>query len=255
MYLFGGVIMTGQHMLKASLFLVAGLLPFASDPPPVQADSTGPSAYNYRQEPGIPVEVSGTIKRIKEVAVHDTGMVKTGIENTIVLVQPDRGPEWHERWTGYGRYVDLGMNQEFRNLTPKDHLLIRGITTRINTLPVILAETVQINDGKTIEVSRDPAFKYGWMWGRPLRADDEYSFENINIGFAGPGRDWYFDSYEFVGYPFSELPPGASAPWARSNEASWRKLQEERRGDRINPSNGREAKQDSRDNVDRTDQR
>ena len=247
--------MTGRHMLKAGLVLVAGLVPFVSDPPLVQADAVGPSAYNYRQEPAIPVQVSGSIKQIKEVAVHDSGMRKTDIENTVVLVQPDRGAEWHQRWTGYGRYVDLGANQEFRNLTPKDHLLIRGVTTRINNLPVILAETVQINDGKTIEVSRDPAFKYGWMWGRPLRADDESSFENVNIGFAGPGRDWYFDAYEFVGYPFSELPQGASAPWAHGNEAAWRKLQEERRADRIDPSTGRQAKQDSRDNENRTDQR
>ena len=247
--------MTSQHILKASLLLVAGLLPFVSDPPPVEADAASPSAYQYRQEPGIPVEVSGSIKEIKEVAVHDTGMVKTGIENTVVLVQPDRGAEWHRKWTGYGRYVDLGTNPEFRNLTPKDHLLIRGVTTRINKLPVILAEEVQINDGKTIEVSRDPAFNYGWIWGRPIRQDDEYSYENVNIGFAGAGRDWYFDAYEFVGYPFSELPQGASAPWARSNQATWQKLQEERRGDRVNPSNGRHAKQDSRDNEDRTDQR
>ncbi len=236
--------MTSQHMLRASLVLVAGLLPFGFDPPPVQADAAGPSAYQYRQEAGIPVEVSGSIKHIKEVAVHDTGMVKTEIENTVVLVQPDRGAEWHQRWTGYGRYVDLGTNPEFRNLTSKDHLLIRGVTTRINHLPVILADEVQINDGKTIKVSRDPAFKYGWMWGRPIRQDDEYSYENVNIGFAGPGRDWYFDAYEFVGYPFSELPQGASAPWVRSNQAAWQKLQEERRGDRINPSNGRHAKQD-----------
>lgn len=247
--------MTSQHILKASLVLVAGLLPFISDPPSVQADAAGPSAYQYRQESGIPVELFGSIKQIKEVPVHDTGMVKTGIENTVVLVQPDRTAEWHRKWTGYGRYVDLGSNPEFRNLTPKDHLLIRGMTTRINKLPVILADTVQINDGKTIKVSRDPAFKYGWIWGRPIRQDVEYSYENVNIGFAGPGRDWYFDAYEFVGYPFSELPQGASAPWVPSNEAAWQKLQEERRADRIDPSNGRHAKQDSRDNEDRTDQR
>lgn len=245
--------MTSQHMLKASLVLVGGLLLFVGDPSPVQADATGPSAYNYREELGIPVQVSGSIKQIKEVAVHDTGLRKTGIENTVVLVQPDRGAEWHQKWTGYGRFVDLGTNQEFRNLTSKDHLLIHGKTVRINKLPVILADTVQINDGKTIEVSRDPAFKYGWMWGRPLRADDESSFENVNIGFAGPGRDWYFDAYEFVGYPFSELPSGASAPWAASNEATWRKLQEERRADRVDPS-GQHAKQDSRDDENRTGQ-
>ncbi len=240
--------MTSQYILKASLVLVAGLLLFGFDPPPVQADAGGPSAYDYRQKSGIPVEVSGSIKHIKEVAVHDTGMVKTGIENTVVLVQPDRGLEWHRKSTGYGSYVDLGSNPEFRYLTSKDHLLIRGVTTRINKLPVILADEVQINDGKTIRVSRDPAFKYGWMWGRPLRQDDVYSYENVNIGFAGPGRDWYFDAYEFVGYPFSELPQGASAPWAKSNEASWQKLQEERRADRIEPSNERHAKQGSRDN-------
>ena len=233
--------MTRQHILKVGLVLVTGLLPFVSDSLPAQAGSTGPSAYEYRQKPGIPVELSGSIKQIKEVVVHDTGMVKTEIENTVVLVQPDRGAEWHQRWTGYARYVDLGTNKEFHNLTPKDHLLIRGVTTRINKLPVILADTVQINDGKIIEVSRDPAFKYGWMWGRPLRQDDSY--ENVDIGFAGPGLDWYFDSYEFVGYPFDELPQGASAPWAKSNEASWKKLQEERRADQVDPSNGRHAKQ------------
>lgn len=237
--------MTRQHMLKASLVLVAGLLPFVSDPPPIQADASGPSAYDYRQKPGIPVQVSGSITQIKEVAVHDTGMRETGIENTVVLVQPDRGEEWNKKWTGYGRYVDLGTNQEFRNLTPKDHLLIQGVTIRINELPVILADTVQINDGKSIEVSRDPAFKYGWMWGRPMRNDYDYSYEGINIGFAGAGRDWYFDAYEFVGYPFSELPQGTSAPWARSNDSTWQKLQEKRRGDRIDPSNGRHTKQDS----------
>ncbi len=239
--------MTRQEMLKVNLVIIVGLLPFVSDPPSVQAEAAGPSAYNYRQEQGIPVEVSGSIKQIKEVAVHDTGLVTTGIENTVVLLQPDRGAEWHQRWTGYGRYVDLGTNQEFRNLTTKDHLLIKGMTTRINKLPVILADTVQINEGKTIEVSRDPAFKYGWIWGRPLRSDDEASFENVDIGFAGPGRDWYFDAYEFVGYPFSELPQGASAPWARSNAAAWQKLQEERRADRIEPSTG-QVKRDSREN-------
>ena len=247
--------MTNQQMLRASLVLVAGFLPFVADPPLVRADAAGPSAYNYRQESGIPVELSGSITQIKEVPVHDTGMVKTGIENTVVLVQPDRGAEWHRKWTGYGRYVDLGSNQEFRNLTPKDHLLIQGMTTQINNLPVILADTVQINDGKTVKVSRDPAFKYGWIWGRPIRQNDEYSFENVNIGFAGPGRDWYFNAYEFVGYPFSELPLGASAPWAKSNEAAWQKLQDERRSERIELSNGRHAKQDSQVSADRTDQR
>ena len=247
--------MTSQRMLNAGLLLVAGLLPFVVDPPPVQADPAGPSAYDYRQKSGIPVQVSGSIKQIKEVAVHDSGMQKTGIENTVVLVQPDRGPGWHQKWTGYGRYVDLGTNPEFRNLTPKDHLLIQGMTTRINQLPVILADTVQINDGKAIEVSRDPAFKYGWMWGRPIRQDDDESDENINIGFAGPGRDWYFDAYEFVGYPFSELPRGTSAPWVKSNEAAWREHHKERRGDRIDLSNDRPAKQDSRDNEDPTGQR
>jgi hypothetical protein len=81
--------MTSQHMLKASLVLVGSLLLFVGDPSPVRADATGPSAYNYREEPGIPVQVSGSIKQIKEVAVHDTGLRKTGIENTVVLVQPD----------------------------------------------------------------------------------------------------------------------------------------------------------------------
>jgi hypothetical protein len=247
--------MTRQHVLHVSLVLVAGLLPFVVDPPLVQADAAGPSAYDYRQKTGVSVRVSGSIKQIKEVPVHDSGMVKTGIENTVVLVQPDRGAEWHKKWTGYGRYVDLGTNPEFRNLTPQDQLLIEGRTTRINKLPVILADTVQINDGKAIEVLRDPAFEYGWIWGRPMRQDDEYSWENANIGFAGPGRDWYYNSYEFVGYPFSELSQGAAAPWVKSNEAAWRKIQEERRGDRIDLSNGRHTKQDSQDNADRTDQR
>ena len=64
-----------------------------------------------------------------------------------------------------------------------------------------------------------------------MRQDDEYSWENVNIGFAGPGRDWYYNAYEFVGYPFSELGQGESAPWAKSNAATWRKLQEERQRD------------------------
>src|SRR4026207_1185675 len=70
--LYGGAIMTSQHLLKASLLLVAGLLPFVGVPSLVRADATGPSAYDYREEPGIPVQVSGFIKQIKEVAVHDT---------------------------------------------------------------------------------------------------------------------------------------------------------------------------------------
>lgn len=245
--------MTRQHMLNACLLLVAGLLPFIVDPPPVQADAAGPSAYDYRQKSGIPVQVSGSIKQIKEVAVHDSGMQKTGIEHTVVLVQPDRGPGWHQKWTGYGRYVDLGTNQEFRNLTSKDHLLIQGMTTRINQLPVILADTVQVNDGKTIEVSRDPAFTYGWMWGRPIRQNDSY--DNVDIGFAGSGRDWYFDAYEFVGHPFSEHPQGTAAPWVKSNEDAWRKHHEERRDDRIDLSNDRPAKQGPRDNEGPTGQR
>ena len=44
--------MTSEDMLKASLVLVAGLLPFVADPPPVQADAAVLSAYDYRRELG-----------------------------------------------------------------------------------------------------------------------------------------------------------------------------------------------------------
>src|SRR5689334_21120868 len=101
------------------------------------------------------------------------------------------------------------------------------MTIRINKLPVILADKVQINDGKIIEVSRDPAFKYGWMSDRPLLTDCVRLYENVNIGFAGPGRDWYCDAYECVEYPFNEVPQGVSALWAINYVANRQKHQEE----------------------------
>lgn len=222
--------MTSHYLIRASVMLLAGLAPLVWDQAPAQAGAADREAYYYRQKSWVPIEFSGRVKQIKQVPLADSGK-----EHTVVFLEPDGG----KRVT-YGRPVDLGTNREFRRLSKGDRLMVWGNTARINDMPVVLADAVEINDGKTIEVNRDPAFRKGYIWGRPLRDRDVYDYENIDMDFTRPGgRSWYFDSYEYVGYPYKELPPGASAPWARDEE-TWKKNRQ-RRAERFQQEDDRYA--------------
>jgi hypothetical protein len=226
-----------RHIIRAGIIVMAGVVSFLYDQPPAQAGAADREAYYYRQKSEVPIEVSGVVKDIKQVSLADSGK-----DHTVVLLEPDRGKRGR---SAYGRVVDLGSSREFRHLQRGDHLMVRGNTARINDMRVILADAAHINDGKTIEVSRDPAFRKGFIWGRPLRDEEVYEYQNIDVDESRPGaHSWYFDSYEYVGYPYQELPPGASAPWAR-NDDSWKK-NKQRRADRFQGQDERYARTDER---------
>ncbi|ALA58993.1 BON domain-containing protein [Nitrospira moscoviensis] len=202
--------MNCQRIFRTSLILLAGCAPLLWDQPPARAGAADREAYYYRQKSWVPIEFSGKVKKIKQVPLADSGK-----EHTVVLLEPEKGKG---RGT-YGRPVDLGTNREFKRLSKGDHIMIWGNTARINEMPVVLADAAQINDGKTIEISRDPAFEKGHIWGTPLRDKDVYEYQNIDMDWTQRGGDsWYFDEYEYVGRSYQTYPPGASAPWARSEE-------------------------------------
>lgn len=72
-----------------------------------------------------------------------------------------------------------------------------------------------------------------------------YEYQNIDVDPTRPGaRSWYFDSYEYVGYPYREKPPGASAPWAREGD-EWNK-QKQRRVERFREQDERAARTEDR---------
>lgn len=230
--------MSCHHVLRASVIIIAGLAPLLWDQAPAQAGAADREAYYYRQKSWVPIELSGRVKHIKQVPLSDSGK-----EHTVIWLEPDHGQ--HGRSGGYGRVVDLGANREFRHLTKGDHVMIWGNTAKINDMPVIMADAAEINDGKTIEVTRDPAFRKGYIWGRPLRDEEVYDYQNIDVDDTRPGAaSWYFDSYEYVGYPYRELPPGASAPWARDDDA-WKK-NKQRRAERFQKQEERYARSDDR---------
>jgi hypothetical protein len=139
--------MNCRRMLRASVIVIAGCAPLLWDQPPAQAGAADREAYYYRQKPWVPIELSGRVKQIKHVPLGDSGT-----EHTVVLVEPESG----RRGRGYGRVVDLGTSREARNVSTGDRIMVWGNTARINEMPVILADAVEINDGNTIEIARDP---------------------------------------------------------------------------------------------------
>jgi len=209
--------MKPQLWVSTSLLTALGLLPFVA-PPAAQADASDREAYYYRQKPWAPVELSGRIKEVKQVPVHGVG---SQTQNTVVMIEPDQldSDRTYRPRSGrtpkYGRVVDLGDSSQVRQIARGDYITVWGKTRRINETPVIMADSFQINDGQTIEVRRDPAFRKGYVWGRPLRDKDVYEHQNIDIDSTD---HWFFDSYEYVGYPYRQHPPGESAPWARNEE-------------------------------------
>ncbi|HEU4685342.1 MAG TPA: BON domain-containing protein [Nitrospira sp.] len=229
-------------MTRAGMVAVLGivsLLPLTgeSQASPGAADR---ESYYYRQKPWSPVELSGRITDIKQVPVNG---LDARIKHIVVKIRPDRSSR--NRSYGYERIVDLGESARIPEINRGDHIMVWGKTRRINEMPVIFADSFQINDGVAIEAKRDPAFRKGYVWGRPLRDADAYEFENVDID--NPDK-WYFDSYEYVGYPYRELPPGASAPWAR-NEREFQQRRAERHHE-----DERYARHDQRD-ADRADRR
>lgn len=224
-------------LLRAGIFAMAALTPLMWDQPAAQAGAADREAYYYRQKSWVPIEISGRVKQVKQVPLSDSGK-----EHTVILLEPEGSKRGRAT---YGRPVDLGTNREFRRLSPGDQVMIWGNTARINDLPVVLADAVELSDGKTIEVTRDPGFRKGYIWGRPLKDKDVYEYQNIDVDPTRPGaRSWYFDSYEYVGYPYQELPPGESAPWARDDE-SWKK-NKQHRAERFQKQDERYARSDDR---------
>ncbi|HJT20488.1 MAG TPA: BON domain-containing protein [Nitrospira sp.] len=237
-----------QLFVKTSLVVAVGLVSLLLDQSPAQAGAADRGSYYYRQKSWVPVELSGRIRDVKQIPLNGVGAQKS---HTVVIIDPDRSRR--SRDYGYGKVIDLGDGREVRNLSPGDHLIVWGNTRRINTTPVIMADTVQINDGEAIDVSRDAAFRKGYIWGRPLRDSDVYEYENIDIQ---DGDKWYFDSYEYVGYPYRELPPGASAPWARDeDEFNKRRADRYREDQRFARHDDRYTDEDRSQRSDRTGNR
>ena len=176
-------------------------------------------SYYYHQKPWAPVELSGRITDVKQVPVNGLPSAR---QNIVVKITPD--PSRRGRNYGYERTIDLGERSRVGRISRGDHIMVWGNIRNINETPVVFADSFQINDDRTIDATRDPAFRKGYIWGRPLRDRDVYEYENIDID---DGDKWYFDSYEYVGYPYRELPPGASAPWAR-DESAFNKRRAER---------------------------
>lgn len=219
--------MKAHRIATTSFFLAVGILPMVFAPAPAQAGASDRDAYYYRQKSWAPVEFSGRIKDVKQVPVHGIG---SSAQNTVVMIEPDRleGDRTYRPRSGhtprYPRVVDLGESSQASRINSGDRIMVRGTTRRINETPVVMADSFQINDGQTIEVRRDPAFRKGYIWGRPLIDKDVYEYQNIDIDNTDK---WYFDSYEYMGYPYRQHPPGASAPWAR-NEDEFNKRRTER---------------------------
>ncbi|HEU4685341.1 MAG TPA: BON domain-containing protein [Nitrospira sp.] len=211
--------MKSRSIVNTAMVLTVGMLPLFYDQPAARAGAADRESYYYRQKSFVPVELSGRVKEVKHIPLNGVDAQK---EHTVVIIDPDRSRR--SRDYGYGRIIDLGDGEDVREISRGDRIMIWGNTRRINTTPVVLADSVQINDGKTIDISRDPAFRRGYIWGRPLRDSDIYEYENVDIDDGGK---WYFDSYEYVGYPYRELPPGASAPWAH-NEREFQQRRAER---------------------------
>jgi hypothetical protein len=230
--------MNYHRMLRATVIVLAGCAPlFLWDQPPAQAGAADREAYYYRQKSWVPIELSGKVKKIKQVPLADSGK-----EHTVILLEPEKGRRGRAT---YGRPVDLGTNREFKRLSKGDHIMIWGNTARINEMPVVLADAASINDGKTIEISRDPAFEKGYIWGTPLHDKDVYEYQNIDMDWTQRAGDaWYFDEYEYVGRPYQTYPPGASAPWARSEE-QWEKRQQ-RHPERFRQQDERQARGEDR---------
>ncbi len=168
---------------------VLGLLavgPATWVPTQALAGAADRESYHYHQKPWAPTELSGRITDVKQVPVHGLPSAR---QSVVVKITPD--PSSRGRNYGYERIVDLGDRNRVGSISRGDHIMVWGNLRNVNETPVVL-------------------------WGRPLRDRDVYEFENIDID---DGDSWYFDSYEYVGYPYRELPPGASAPWARNERA------------------------------------
>ncbi len=212
-----------KRSIAAWVLGLLAVVPATWVPTQALAGAADRESYYYHQKPWAPIELSGRITDVKQVPVHGLPSAR---QSVVVKITPD--PSRRGRNYEYERIVDLGDRSRVGSISRGDHIMVWGNLRNVNETPVVFADSFQTDDGRTIDAARDPAFRKGYMWGRPLRDRDVYEFENIDID---DGDSWYFDSYEYVGYPYRELPPGASAPWARNERAFTQRRAERLRED------------------------